>query len=55
MSDSNPYDEFICGCGTPVCRGRVTAEDWKRKDLQMRYEGYFSAYLQRRIAASKQE
>jgi hypothetical protein len=53
MSDSNPYDEFICGCGAPICRGRVTAEDWKRKDLQMRYEGYFSPYLQRRIAARK--
>jgi hypothetical protein len=53
MSDSNPYDEFECGCSTPICRGRVTAEDWKRKDLQMRYEGYFSSYLQRRITAQK--
>ena len=53
MSDSNPYDEFTCGCGTPACRGRVTAQDWKRADLQQRYEGYFSPYLQRRIAALK--
>ena len=53
MSDSNPYDEFECGCGSPLCRGRVTAEDWKRKDLQQRYKGYFSAYLQRRIDAQK--
>lgn len=49
MSDSNPYDEFDCGCGTQHCRGRITAEDWKRKDLQERYRGYFSPYLQRRI------
>ena len=53
MSDSNPYDEFECGCGSPMCRGRVTAGDWKRKDLQQRYQGYFSPYLQRRIDAQK--
>lgn len=51
MSDSNPYDEFTCGCGTPECRGRITADDWKRPDLQQRYRGYFSPYLQRRIDA----
>jgi hypothetical protein len=53
MSDSNDYDEFECGCGTPLCRGKVTADDWKRKDLQVRYQGYFSPYLQRRIEALK--
>lgn len=51
MSDSNAYDEFDCGCGAPTCRGRVTAEDWKRPDLQQRYRGYFSPYLQRRMNA----
>lgn len=54
MSDSNPYDEFTCGCGAAFCRGRVTADDWKREDLQERYRGYFSPYLQRRIAAQSQ-
>lgn len=53
MSDSNPYDEFQCGCGTPICRGRITADDWKRNDLQQRYRGYFSSYLQRRIDREK--
>ena len=53
MSDSNPYDEFSCGCGTPNCRGRVTADDWKRPELQARYRGYFSPYLQRRIDGLK--
>ncbi len=51
MSDSNPYDEFDCGCGAPNCRGRITADDWQRPDLQSRYRGYFSPYLQRRIDA----
>lgn len=53
MSDSNPYDEFDCGCGSANCRRRITADDWKRPDLQERYRGYFSPYLQRRIDAQK--
>jgi uncharacterized protein len=49
MSDSNPYDEFDCQCGTPHCRGRIVADDWMRPELQERYKGYFSPYLQRRM------
>lgn len=53
MSDSNPYDEFECGCGNPQCRGWIKADDWKLPDLQKRYAGFFTPYLQRRIAASQ--
>ena len=49
MSDSVPYDEFTCACGELNCRGRVTGNDWMLPDLQARYAGYFSPYLQRRI------
>ncbi len=49
MSDSSPYDEFECHCGEPTCRGKVTGNDWQLPELQARYEGYFSPYLQRRI------
>lgn len=49
MSDGSPYDEFDCGCGAPNCRGRITGEDWRQPELQLRYAGWFSAYLQRRI------
>ena len=49
MCDGSPYDEFQCGCGTPICRGRITGDDWRRPELQARYAGYFSPYLQRRI------
>jgi uncharacterized protein len=34
-----------CACGAASCRGVITATDWRRKDLQRRYAGYFSAYL----------
>ena len=49
MCDGSPYDEFICSCGSPDCRGEVTGEDWKRPELRERYAGYYSSYLQRRI------
>lgn len=49
MSDSSDYDEFICQCGMPQCRGKVTGHDWQLPQLQERYNGYFSPYLQHRI------
>jgi uncharacterized protein len=38
-----------CHCGRPACRGRVDGKDWQRPDLQERYRGYFSWYLDRRL------
>lgn len=49
MSDGSAYDEFVCRCGAPNCRGRVTGDDWRLSELWERYDGYFSPYLQRRI------
>lgn len=49
MCDGTPYDEFECSCGSALCRGQVTGEDWRRPDLWERYRGYFSPYLQARI------
>ncbi|MBA2125390.1 SET domain-containing protein-lysine N-methyltransferase [Hyphomicrobium methylovorum] len=53
MSDGSPYDEFACSCGSPHCRGHVSGDDWRRFELWQRYAGYFSPYLQRRIASEK--
>jgi hypothetical protein len=49
MTDGSPYDEFPCSCGADSCRGHITGSDWQRPDLQARYRGHFSPYLQRRI------
>ena len=49
MSDGSPYDEFVCCCGAPACRGNVTGDDWRRPELQERYRGWFSPYLAARI------
>ncbi len=44
------YEGFMaCTCGRPACRGRVDGRDWQRPDLQARYRGYFSWYLNRRM------
>ena len=42
--------EMTCRCGAVCCRGTITGQDWRRLDLQKKYHGYFSWYLQRRIA-----
>ena len=38
-----------CHCGSPVCRGLITGNDWRRKDVQDRYSGHFSPFLNERI------
>ena len=50
MSDGSDYDEFLCLCGSALCRGSVTGRDWRLPDLHARYAGWFSPYLARRIA-----
>jgi hypothetical protein len=49
MTDASPFLEFRCQCGSPSCRGYVSADDWRSAELQKRYRGYFSSFLQRRI------
>jgi len=38
-----------CNCGSRLCRGRVTGNDWRIPELQRRYRGYFTLYIERRI------
>jgi SET domain-containing protein len=40
-----------CSCGTPLCRGVVRGTDWHDPELQRRYRGHFSPFLNQRIAA----
>lgn len=48
-TDDDDYS-VECKCGAPNCRKTVTGKDWQRPELQRRYEGYFSAYLARKVA-----
>ncbi|MEK7461853.1 MAG: SET domain-containing protein-lysine N-methyltransferase [Patescibacteria group bacterium] len=45
MSESSDY-KMGCHCGSINCRKIITGSDWKRKDLQEKYHGFFSNYLQ---------
>ena len=44
-------DEFRmeCGCRSSRCRDVITGADWRRVDLQTRYEGHWPLGLRRRI------
>jgi SET domain-containing protein len=39
-----------CRCGAASCRGVVTGDDWRRPELQERYAGRFSPFINARIA-----
>jgi len=38
-----------CRCASPGCRGEVTSDDWRRPELQARYQGHWTPVLQSRI------
>lgn len=49
MVDMSNADEFDCLCGSDFCRRKITGEDWRLPELQLRYKGYFGAHVQRAI------
>jgi uncharacterized protein len=51
-TDDDTYEE-PCNCGALNCRKVVTGQDWRRKDLQEKYRGYFAWHLQRKIDAER--
>ncbi len=52
-TDGSDYDSFECVCGTENCRGLISGTTWKIPELQQKYHGWFSPYLQRRIDAMR--
>ena len=52
MNDDEFY-EMTCHCGAPGCRGTITGLDWRKPEIQAKYDGYFSWFIQRRIDALK--
>ena len=53
MTDANwqdaIYQETACFCGSATCRRIFSGMDWQRKDLQDKYKGYFSTFVQEMI------
>lgn len=50
--NAKPY-KMECLCGARNCRKVVTDKDWRNKDLQKKYDGYFQYYLQEKISRLK--
>lgn len=44
--ESLPAVPMRCLCGFETCRKIITDSDWKIPELQRRYKGYFSRYIQ---------
>lgn len=51
MAISNNY-KMKCNCGSDDCRGWITGDDWKNKELQKRYDKYFSWFIYKKILYS---
>ena len=43
--------EETCNRGRPRCRRVISGTDWQQPELQAKYSGYFSTYLQLMIQA----
>jgi uncharacterized protein len=53
--ESDPrYRIESCRCGTHLCRGRFSGDDWMRPELQHRYRGHFLPFIERRITGRSQ-
>ncbi len=53
MTDDEHY-EMECLCGAQACRGVVTGLDWKNRQIQKKYDGYFSWFIQKRIDVGRE-
>ena len=53
MNDDDPNEIMKCQCGAESCRRVITGVDWKKPEIQSKYNGYFSWFIQRRIDATK--
>ena len=48
MERSDDY-QLDCHCGSSLCRGKITGDDWQLAELQQRYGDFFSVYLLNKI------
>ena len=51
-SEASPnYHLEPCMCGSSLCRGRITGNDWKQPEVQQRYRGSFTPHIEGLIRA----
>lgn len=51
MTDDDNY-EMTCNCGAPNCRKTITGQDWRKRELQEKYQNYMSWYILEKIKTS---
>jgi hypothetical protein len=47
--------DWVCKCASPHCRKVLSAQDWRRVELQERFAGHFTPFLERRIEEERQK
>lgn len=52
-ANENYMAAWQCNCGSPLCRETITGKDWRLPEIQERYRGHFSPFLNRRIEREK--
>jgi uncharacterized protein len=45
--------DMECHCDSPLCRHIITGNDWQSPEVQQRYSGHFSPFINHRIAARR--
>jgi SET domain-containing protein len=51
-STAEPDFNMACACGSPLCRGVVSGNDWRRPELRARYGAHWVPALHARIRAA---
>ncbi len=46
---ANDDMSMTCNCGSTNCRKIITGKDWMEPELQIKYRGYFTDYIQNKI------
>jgi hypothetical protein len=52
MHISSPLYKLDCACKSKYCRTNISGNDWKIPELQKKYDGYFSWYINEKIKSS---
>ncbi len=52
MTESDEDYSMNLSCSHKTCRKKFTGTDWKKPELQKKYKGYFSLYIEKKISNS---
>lgn len=51
MDRTDSEFRLVCNCGASSCRKVITGGDWRKPEIQKKYAGYFSWYIEQKIKA----